>query len=443
MSKTNKRFISLKNHKGIRKDVVTGKYVARKTIQGKQYCETFKSISDATRWRNDFHPLLTNTEVKLGEESLSRETNVKIQSRPNGVDKRFTFGEVWTLYQEQYFPLLEKQTIDDRLKMAKNFFPDLMSLKMIEINPELMDHFMKKQVAKAKQVKHKKRNNFDNDLKCLKALFNWYRENYDGMFVVPILKRHKAIGVIRKVPKRNSKKMTLEQVNLFLGSFESQFWRDFAEVHFYMAGRSQEVGGLQWESVDFKDGLIQVVDVAIWGENKRFTRLKEIPKNGEERIVYMNSRLIEIFGRRFNERSSIPCEFFRESTGERLNFVFEIEGEPVTYRAIQYQYNKALKKAGLFQQFKSTHILRKAMANIVRKEMGLDAAQAVGGWKSREIVEKTYTDAPRELNKKAVEFVEKLAIGDNVNSSPINSKNNEICSSFSGLKLIKCNEENL
>jgi hypothetical protein len=83
------------------------------------------------------------------------------------------------------------------------------------------------------------------------------------------------------------------------------------------------------------------------------------------------------------------------------------------------------------------------MANIVRKEMGLDAAQAVGGWKSREIVEKTYTDAPRELNKKAVEFVEKLAIGDNVNSSPINSKNSEICSSFSGLKLIKCDEENL
>ena len=28
------------------------------------------------------------------------------------------------------------------------------------------------------------------------------------------------------------------------------------------------------------------------------------------------------------------------------------------------------------------------MANIVRKEMGLDAAQAAGGWRSRSVVEK-------------------------------------------------------
>ncbi len=427
MTKSNKRFKALKNYKGIRKDSVTGKYVARKTIHGKQYCETFKSVSEAIRWRSNFHPLLTNTEVKGKKENTDKDLFVKIQSRPNGLDQRFTFADVWKLYQEQYFPFLEKQTIDDRIKLANSFFPDLMSFKMVEINPELIDLFMSKQVAKAKKVKHKKRKNFDNDLKCLKAIFNWYRENYDGMFVMPILKRHKAMGIIRSLPKRNSKKMSLEQVRLFFDAFDNQFWRDFAETHFYMAGRSQEVAGLQWESIDFEGGVIRVSDVAIWGENKRFTRLKEIPKNGEERIVYMNSRLLEIFKRRHQKRSAIPCEFFRDSTGQRLDFVFEIDGEPVTYRAIQYNYNKALKKAGLFEQFKSTHILRKAMANIVRQELGLDAAQAVGGWKSREVVEKTYTDAPKELNKKAVEFVEKLASG----------HQGRICSSFSGLKLIK------
>ena len=41
--------------------------------------------------------------------------------------------------------------------------------------------------------------------------------------------------------------------------------------------------------------------------------------------------------------------------------------------------------------------------------MGLDAAQAVGGWKSREVVEKVYTDnMPTELNKSAVENVQKI-----------------------------------
>ena len=67
-----------------------------------------------------------------------------------------------------------------------------------------------------------------------------------------------------------------------------------------------------------------------------------------------------------------------------------------------------LKAAGPFPKFSSTHILRKAMANIVRQELGLDAAQAVGGWKSRAIVEKTYTDAPNLLNRQAVNHVEQL-----------------------------------
>lgn len=51
------------------------------------------------------------------------------------------------------------------------------------------------------------------------------------------------------------------------------------------------------------------------------------------------------------------------------------------------------------------------MANIVRQEMGLDAAQAAGGWKSRDVVEKTYTDAPNELNRKVVDHVEGLVSG--------------------------------
>ncbi|MCP4912361.1 MAG: tyrosine-type recombinase/integrase [Oligoflexia bacterium] len=407
-----KRFVTLKNYKGIRKDTVTGKYVARKTVNRKEYSETFEKISDAVNWRRNFHPLLTRTEISKGISLNDYQRDLKsvVQVRQNGVDQRFTFGQVWELYKRQYFPLLEPQTVDDRLKYAKNFFPDLMPLKMTEITSELLDVFMEKQVAKAIETGHRKRKNFDNDLKTLKAFLNWYRENYDSMFVMPVLKRHKTMGIIRREPKRNSTKMTLEQVKLFFASFDDDFWRDFAEIHFYMAGRSQEIAGLQWENINFQKGLIRVCDVVIWGEHKRFVRLKEIPKNGDERIVFINKRMKEILLKRKENCSETLSEFVRESTGERLNFVFENDGQPVSYRMIQYQYNKALKKAGLYSKFKSTHILRKAMANIVRQEMGLDAAQAAGGWKSREVVEKTYTDAPNSLNKEAVELVERMVV---------------------------------
>lgn len=438
---TNKRFVALKNYTGIRKDTLTGKYIARKYVDKKEYSESFSKISDAVHWRRNFHPLLTNSEISKSSsvEDIITKSSYKVQTRMNGVDQRFTLAQVWELYQKQYFPILEQQTIDDRLKFAKYFFPDLMSLKMVEITPELIDALIDKKVREAKKISNPRRKNFDNDLKCLKALLNWYRENYDGMFVVPILKRHYIAGIVKNVPKRNVKKMTLEQVQLFLESFDSDFWRDFAEFHFFMAGRSQEVGGLQWESIDFKKGKMLVSDVAIWAESKRFVRLKETPKNGEERVVYLNNRMTQILKRRKEQKSNILCEFKRESTGERLNFVFEIDGQPVTYRAIQYNYNKALKKAGLFSQFKSTHILRKAMANIVRQEMGLDAAQAAGGWKSREVVEKTYTDAPNELNKKAVEFVEKLVVGGSEELFEATNESQEVVKGFK-LRLIKNDE---
>lgn len=128
-------------------------------------------------------------------------------------------------------------------------------------------------------------------------------------------------------------------------------------------------------------------------------------------MVHLNSRMYGILQRRLSDHSRNQCKFFRESTGERLKFVFYLDGTPLSYRQIQYQYNKALKKTGLYPKFQSTHILRKAMANIVRKEMGLDAAQAAGGWKSRDVVERTYTDVPNDLGRKAVDYVEQLVVG--------------------------------
>lgn len=408
-----KRWAALKNHTGIRKDLVTEKYVARKYIDRKEYSESFSNLSEALSWRRNFHPLLTNTEINTGPatKQLTEDSFRRVVTRLNGSDQRFNLGQVWGLYKTKHLPSLEPQTVEDRLKFAKYFFPEMLSVKMVELTPELLDAFMEKKVKEARVVNNPRRYNFDNDLKCLKAILNWYRENYDGMFTVPILKRHYISGIIKQKSKRRSRKMNMEQVQLFLNSFDDNFWRDFAEFHFYMAGRCQEVAGLQWENVDFKEGLIFVCDVAIWGESKRFVRLKETPKNGEERIVHLNSTTLRIMQRRLANKSNTSCQFYRESTKKRLDFVFEIDGEPVTYRQIQHHYNKALEKAGLFPEFSSTHILRKAMTNIVRQGLGLDAAQAAGGWKSRDVVEKTYSDAPNKLNKEAVHFVEKLAMG--------------------------------
>ncbi|MCP4913224.1 MAG: phage integrase family protein [Oligoflexia bacterium] len=94
----------------------------------------------------------------------------------------------------------------------------------------------------------------------------------------------------------------------------------------------------------------------------------------------MNNKLnLKDYNKLVMDIASTLHSFKRESTGEPLNFVFHIKGEPITYRQVQHHYNKALKGAGLYPEFSATHILRKAMANIVKQHMGLEAAQAVGG----------------------------------------------------------------
>ena len=404
---TRKRFVTLKSYKGIRKDRSTKKYCVRKYIGEKEYSKSFLKIEDALHWQRHFHPLVTKEGVK--QKPRHDGLSLRTHTRANGVDDRFTFRDVVTLYKKLHFPFLEEQTKYNIVKYEKYFFPELMSLKMQGINSEVLDVFMETKVAQAKAAGNVRRHNFNNDLKCLSSVLNWYRENYDSMFVLPIVKRHFALGIIKRVAKRNTEKMTLEQVKAFLNSFDSPFWRDFAELHFFMAARVQEVGGLQWDSVDFERNLMIVRDVSAWVGDRKFTYLKEVPKNKEQRTVCLNEQMRSLLRRRLKEKSCTPCKFFRESTGECLNFVFEVNGQPLNYRSIQYRYNRALKKAGLYPQFSSTHILRKAMVNIVRQEMGLDAAQAAGGWKSRDIVERVYTDAPSEWGQKIVDRVGQLA----------------------------------
>ena len=122
------------------------------------------------------------------------------------------------------------------------------------------------------------------------------------MFVVPIFKRHYAVGIIVKVPKK-TEKMTLEHMRSFLDAFDDPFWRDLATIHFYTVGRVQEVGGLQWGSIDFKRQLLRVNDVAIWDNRKKFSRLKEMPKNEEARMVHLNQEMFSVLERQWENRS--------------------------------------------------------------------------------------------------------------------------------------------
>ena len=417
LPQTQKRYVSIsyRGIKGIRKDTITQTFLVAKTIRGERFSATFDNIREAVDWKRNFHPGLSlnplgNPKKEKVLKNLSKLPHLKHRNSitvKNGTDYGYKFSDIWEMYLKNHLSRLECSSYFKAIQRAKHFFTGLMDVPMVDITAEFISAYLAMEREKALKKTHIKRYNFNADLKYLKSFLNWYRENVDAMFVNPILKRHKLEGFIHKIPRRK-KKMTKHELLAFFDSMgnEDIFWRDFAETQFYFSGRVQEVGGLQWESVDFTEGVIEIENVAVWGPTRKFHYLKDSPKNGEERKVPMTGRLFEILKRRWE--AARPSMVADKRTGKLVscNFVFHRNGKPLSYHAIQYRYNRALKMAGLGEKYSSTHILRHSMANLVRERMGIEHAQAVGGWKTRQLVEHVYTERPAHLTKDALKNIE-------------------------------------
>tara|TARA_Y100000768_G_C23919431_1_gene654094 strand:- start:136 stop:1269 length:1134 start_codon:yes stop_codon:yes gene_type:complete len=336
---------------------------------------------------------------------IEKENTSKVIKKINGVDLNFTFKEVWELYKEKHLRKQEYSTYIRRIQDV-GFYTEILDVKMIDFNAKLIsDHIaLRKKLILSNP--NTRKYNFDNDIKNLSALFNWYREVYDDQFINPILKRHKTEGFLRKVPKKK-KKLKAHELLAFFEALEkdSLFWRDFAEIQFFFSSRVQEIAGLLRSSVDFIDEVVEIENVMIWGQDKKMLYLKDSPKNGEDRIVTFNNKIREILNRRVLDNPLQPWKVCPQS-GKVLELVFHINGKPLSYRQIQYHYNKALKRVGLSGKYSSTHIMRHSMANIVRERLDLDSAQAVGGWKTRDLVENVYTDMPTHKADEARKNVE-------------------------------------
>ena len=260
------------------------------------------------------------------------------------------------------------------------------------LTPEYIDYSLEKLKSEAKR-KASKRQNFNKPLDELKAVFNWYRENDNYKFFNPVLKRHYRKGIISK-PRPKEKILKQDQLISFFQAFNKPLFQDFAIVQFFSAGRFGEIAGIQIKNLDFNHESLLIKEVVVEDQSKKFLELKPYPKNGSTRAV------------------SISSEFFKNALLRRMenidsssSYLFHINGLPLGYRQVQFQYNKALKKIGLFPEFSSTHFLRYTMASESRRVMGsLDAAKAMTGHHSIKMAEH-YAKLPNNLQTETVQKV--------------------------------------
>ena len=294
--------------------------------------------------------------------------------------------EVFNQYLEEHVCNLEfatRQTIE--LKLSR-FLKPIMNKNLFLINEKDIEHIIQESKAKANQCKL----NCNKDLKILSTFFNWANVIHPD-FKNPIKKRHYALGVIKTRPKKD-KKLSTNQVIEFFINFNDELYKDLAMFQFYTASRIGEAAGLQVESVNLDNGQCLIAHCSVWSfTTRQFVELKPYTKNGDTRACYLPSDVLERLKNRLYGRSS--------------GFVFLCPktSEPLTYRQITYQYNRALKLAGI-KNVSGTHFLRHSAANIVRQQsLSLDLAQAMTGHKSRKLVETVYTKAPIQAQKTALE----------------------------------------
>lgn len=378
--------------KGIYRDTITGKFYTVLTFRGKKFSKTMKTLDEIIKWRREFHPEAPEFEIQIN------------QSRKdwNGV-KQYTFWDAWEKYKEKKFPELERSSINIKLARAK-FFDGLMNVKMIYIDPDFLDEYIKQKVEVIRKTMKANRYSLKQEIKELSTVFNWYKENMDFKFTNPVVRsRHNALGVLRQ-KKSKSKKMKPREIIKFLEElrketvsyprFDDPLFHDLAMVQFYIAGRIQEAAAIMISAIDFEDKILTIDAAFSWAYSSKKFDYSKGTKTKKERFCYIVDTMQEIFERRM---LTLPkgCEL-----------IFHHRGEPLNYTDIYKAYNRALKRAGLLEKFSGTHILRHGMAKAARDELqSLDGAQAVTGHACQKQAE-AYAGSPEKLQVEAVKKVE-------------------------------------
>ena len=384
-----KGYKKVKNATGIYKQENSGKYLAMKKVNGKQFQKSFDTIFEAKQWRKYFDG------ISFNHPSGDSDTESNYS----------TLKEVWEVMQMHHFPTLATSTKAiwrRRYKLLKT----LEHLPMDKITPSKITSWVNKNVEYFKTDEYQGsgrgragRCNLNNELNMFVTIFNWYKQSEQFekealLLTCPVKTKHRKLGFIKPVPDKK-KQIDLQSALLFF-DYLPPLYRELAQMQFYCAGRIGEICGIQWSNIDMQNRRMLIKHSSIFHPvNKTFLELKPFPKNKESRPVFITDEIMDILKRR---------EVFRIDGND---FVFHVEGAPLNYGTIQLNYREAQRKSKV--PYSGTHILRHGMAKLARQiGGGLDAVIAMTGHKDLKLADhysKCNEDDQRHFSEKIMEHI--------------------------------------
>jgi integrase len=318
-------------------------------------CCYFDQVDPARLWKIN-HQL----------ERSQTETASQIEAAKGGPK----FEDVVKLWMEAKWKFFEPSTrlVYERTLKYLKFFE---GMEVRSISPEVIDEWLKS-ISKPEELKkqHTNRRTFLHELELLSGVFKYYREyKDDSLFVFPIRKRHREAAIVKIVRGKPRKPMTPEQFELWIKALRSQkhglLKEALARTQRSGALRVGEAAAILWEDIDWNNHSIFIHRSMEWPHVKGIkTSIKEGFKNGDEKVIPLSPDAQRVLEALKENRTS--------------DLVFNLHGEFLEYRFIQYAYDAAARSAKL--DFQGTHVMRRTGASWILNQTGdIDLAKQLLG----------------------------------------------------------------
>lgn len=339
------------------------RYQASIERNGRAKSESFRSIQDATYWRN-----------KMTFE-LERQPEFAV----------LTFKELLNKFFEHHAGKVSESTMKTYSNQINHFefFDDYM---VEDINFAVIDRWLK--LIKADDYRSRKkmktsRFSYIKEVKLLSLIFNFYKNHVNGIYHCPLLSRHKDDSIFdRNIYEKRKmafqdRFMTQDQIEHFLDVFKRQADKKSEKYLYFVSALIQlrsgmrigEVFALRWEDIDWVHGIYKIKQTALW---RIKTQIGDAPKNRRLREIYLIKEV----------RTELKKLQLLQS--RITGFIFSDDGIKIKgYSSPLHHYNCAFKAANI--PFTATHINRHSFATDFRATIPDDngALQGILGHSSQ------------------------------------------------------------
>jgi integrase len=317
------------------------KYYAYKKLNGIQKSKCFESYESAKTWKMS---------AKFFDEPESGGLTL--------------FKDVRDRYFEYKKSKLQPTTWETYKSKAKHlkFFDEL---PMNQITSKAIDLWLV-QIKRPEYLEllHKTRTSFRHELSALRQILVYFNEYMDDSFQMPIKKRHLDDSIVNYLKYKESKQ---DCKTKYIPRHDYQRWLNllfakagknprlmvYAALAFFQSHTGCRIGeacALEWKDIDLNEGFVSIYKTVQWARGKgREDRISALTKTSEGRTVPLVEPLIKVL----TDWKRIDCRAH--------GLVFCLRGlGPMSYRSIQYYYNKGFDELGI--KASSTHILRHSFA---------------------------------------------------------------------------------